>query len=118
MLIKAGSCPRASKTYGEDEHITLEALQMEIQAPNEIDSCPGTSFTLDASRSTGGGVRPLEYIWSASPRTCDNYYGVHASSTYRRPRRVRRYPRLLAPSSTLGNILSPGRHPTSHPVLK
>ena len=36
VLIKAGSCPRASKTYGEDEHITLEALQMEIQAPNEI----------------------------------------------------------------------------------
>ena len=36
VLIKAGSCPRASKTYGEDEHITLEALPMEIQAPNEI----------------------------------------------------------------------------------
>ena len=54
--------------------ITPTAL---IQAPTEIDSCPGTSFTLDASRSTGGGVRPLEYIWSASPRTCDNYYGGH-----------------------------------------
>ena len=56
--------------------ITPTAL---IQAPTEIDSCPGTSFTLDASRSTGGGVRPLEYIWSASPRTCDNYYAVAAA---------------------------------------
>jgi hypothetical protein len=36
VLIKSGSCPRASKQYADDEHITLEALQMEIQSPNEI----------------------------------------------------------------------------------
>ena len=47
-----------------------------IQAPNEIDSCPGTSVTLDASRSSGGGVRPLTYRWSAAPRSSDNYYQI------------------------------------------
>ena len=49
-----------------------------IQAPNEIDSCPGTSVTLDASRSSGGGVRPLSYYWSAVPRSSDNYYQIAA----------------------------------------
>ena len=49
-----------------------------IQAPNEIDSCPGTSITLDATPSTGGGVRPLTYSWSANPRSTDNYYQVAA----------------------------------------
>ena len=30
-----------------------------IQAPAQIDSCPGTGLELDASRSSGGGVRSL-----------------------------------------------------------
>ena len=49
-----------------------------IQAPNQIDSCPGTSVSLDATRSSGGGVRPLAYSWSAHPRTSDNYYQIAA----------------------------------------
>ena len=49
-----------------------------IQAPNEIDSCPGASVVLDASRSSGGGVRPLTYRWSAMPRSSDNYYQIAA----------------------------------------
>ena len=49
-----------------------------IQAPTQIDSCPGTGLTLDASRSSGGGVRRLTYSWSAPPRSCDNYYAVAA----------------------------------------
>ena len=49
--------------------ITPRAL---IQAPSVIGSCPGTTVMLDASRSTGGGARPLSFQWSASPRTCDN----------------------------------------------
>lgn len=49
-----------------------------IQAPNEIDSCSGTSVMLDASRSSGGGVRPLTYVWSALPRSSDNYYQIAA----------------------------------------
>ena len=50
-----------------------------IQAPNEIASCPGTTLTLDASRSTGGGVRPLTYTWSAIPTSCDNYYSISSA---------------------------------------
>ena len=47
-----------------------------IQAPSVISSYPGTTLTLDASRSTGGGVRPLIYTWHAYPRATDNYYAV------------------------------------------
>ena len=47
-----------------------------IQAPSVLDSCPGTSTTLDATRSSGGGVQPLSYSWSAAARECDNYYAV------------------------------------------
>ena len=50
-----------------------------IQAPNEIASCPGTTLTLDASHSTGGGVRPLTYTWSALPTSCDNYYSISSA---------------------------------------
>ena len=45
-----------------------------IQAPVEIDSCPGTSLTLDGTLSTGGGIRPLTYTWTANPRLSDSYY--------------------------------------------
>ena len=50
-----------------------------IQAPTEIDSCPGSTLVLDASRSSGGGIRPLTYSWTANPRTCDNYYEISAT---------------------------------------
>lgn len=33
---QAGSCPRAERLYGPEEHLTLEALQMEIQEKNEV----------------------------------------------------------------------------------
>ena len=56
--------------------VTPSAL---IQSPSVISSCPGTSITLDATRSDGGGVRPLTFSWSASPRTCDNYYAVSSA---------------------------------------
>ena len=36
VLIKAGSCPRGSRTYGDDQHITLEVLQSEITKTNAI----------------------------------------------------------------------------------
>ena len=49
-----------------------------VQAPLILSSCSGTAVTLDASRSEGGGVRPLSYIWSANPRTCDNYLPISA----------------------------------------
>jgi len=44
-LIKAGSCPRGGKNYAADEQITLETLQSEIQAPNEVNiyRIPGVS---------------------------------------------------------------------------
>ena len=84
--VSVGSMCASSQTYVVDAYFPCDTRETDdieacitptalIQAPTEIDSCPGTSFALDASRSTGGGVRPLEYIWSASPRTCDNYYG-------------------------------------------
>jgi hypothetical protein len=65
-------CDRRDTT-ARDACVTPTAL---VQAPNEISSCPGTSLTLDATRSSGGGVRPLLFQWSASPRTCDNYYAI------------------------------------------
>ena len=44
-LITAGSCPKGGKHYAVDEQITLEALQSEIQAPNEVNiyKIPGVS---------------------------------------------------------------------------
>lgn len=47
-----------------------------IQAPTELSSCPGTSATLDASLSLGGGVKPLVFVWRAVPATCDNFYAI------------------------------------------
>ena len=49
-----------------------------IQAPTEISSCSGSTLNLDASRSSGSGIKPLTYSWSASPRTCDNYCELFA----------------------------------------
>ena len=43
-----------------------------VQAPVQIDSCKGTSLTLDGTRSSGGGVRSLAFSWIALPRSCDN----------------------------------------------
>ena len=67
-------CDRRDTTARE-ACVTPEAL---VQASRRISSCPGTALALDATRSTGGGVRPLQFQWSASPRTCDNYYQVSA----------------------------------------
>ena len=47
-----------------------------IQAPSEIDGCPSTSLTLDGTLSTGGGIRPLTYTWTANPRSSDSYYQI------------------------------------------
>lgn len=60
VLIKAGSCPRAGKTYKDDEHITLEALQMEIQAPNEIFvyQVPGRVIKYGVCEQWGGLPNP------------------------------------------------------------
>ena len=41
VIIKAGACPRGSRTYADDEHITLEALQMEIQEHKYGTAPPG-----------------------------------------------------------------------------
>ena len=44
-----------------------------LQAPAEISSCPGTALLLDGSRSSGGGIKPLVYLWGVNPRSTDNY---------------------------------------------
>ena len=50
-----------------------------IQAPEELSSCPGAALTLDASRSTGGGIKPLVFLWGSNPRATDNYQRVQAA---------------------------------------
>jgi hypothetical protein len=50
-----------------------------ISAPSELSSCPGTSLTLDGSRSSGGGITGLIYEWHADPLLCDNYYAVQST---------------------------------------
>ena len=50
-----------------------------VQAPSEISSRPGTLLTLDASRSSGGGIKPLTFHWFAHPTKCDNYYRIQPS---------------------------------------
>ena len=50
-----------------------------VQAPTEISSCPGTVLTLDGSRSSGGGIKPLTYRWYAHPTLCDNFYAIRPS---------------------------------------
>lgn len=49
-----------------------------IQGTNLISSCPGTSVKLDASRSTGSGIKPLTFTWSANPTKTDNYITVQS----------------------------------------
>lgn len=90
-----GSCTDAHTKCAPAQHLTVDALfpcdqymtaerelcakpVATIQAPTELGSCPGSTLLLDASRSTGGGVRPLSYAWTALPRSCDNYYQVSA----------------------------------------
>lgn len=41
------------------------------QAPTQVSSCPGTTVTVDGSRSVGGGIKPLIFSWRANPLTCD-----------------------------------------------
>jgi len=60
VLMKAGACPRASKAYRDDEHVTLEALQMEIQAKNEIFvfQVPGRVIKYGIREQWGGPPNP------------------------------------------------------------
>ena len=46
------------------------------QAPEKISSCPGTPISVDGSRSTGGGIKPLTYQWSAHPTKSDNFFQI------------------------------------------
>ena len=50
-----------------------------IQAPAKISSCPGTAITLDGIRSTGGGIKPLKYLWGVHPTQSDNFYTIRPS---------------------------------------
>ena len=50
-----------------------------IQAPDKISSCPGTALSLDGTRSSGGGIKPLVYTWAAHPTKSDNYYQISSS---------------------------------------
>ena len=68
-------CDRA-ETEEREQCIMPTAI---IQAPTELSSCANARLILDASRSTGGGVQPLKYTWSAQPRTCDQYYQVSSA---------------------------------------
>ena len=49
-----------------------------VRAPEQFSSCADSEVSLDGSRSTGGGIKPLTYKWMAVPRECDNYYRVQA----------------------------------------
>jgi len=47
-----------------------------LQAPTDISSCFGTKLTLDASRSSGGGIKPLIFQFVANPTKSDRYYAL------------------------------------------
>ena len=47
-----------------------------IGGPTAISSCPGTALQLDGSRSSGGGIKPLVFSWSAHPILSDSYHKV------------------------------------------
>ena len=51
-----------------------------IQAPNEIDSCPGTSITLGRDAQHGRRRAAAHLRVSANPRSTDNYYQVAAQA--------------------------------------
>lgn len=50
-----------------------------IQGAARLSSCPGTGLQIDGSRSTGSGIKPLTFAWSANPTTTDNYPAVQAA---------------------------------------
>ena len=50
-----------------DETEQCEVPSIVVTAPEEISSCPGSSLKLDASRSSGGGIKPLKFSWNAHP---------------------------------------------------
>ncbi|KAL1503534.1 hypothetical protein AB1Y20_012013 [Prymnesium parvum] len=54
------------------------APQVALQAPSEISFCPDATVRLDASHSTGSGIKPLSITWGAYPLTCDNYYEIRS----------------------------------------
>ena len=47
-----------------------------VQSATEISACPGTALTLDGSRSSGGGIKPMVFAWSAHPTKTDKYFAV------------------------------------------
>eukprot|EP00966_Prymnesium_polylepis_P218365 5054227-Prymnesium_polylepis.1 len=50
-----------------------------IQGPSELSSCPGTSVTLDASNSVGGGAKALSFQFAVHPTRTDRASVVSAS---------------------------------------
>ena len=68
-----------------------------VQAADEISSCPGTALTLDGSRSSGGGIKPLTFRWFAHPTLSDNYLAVQPTLS-----------RVNQSSATLRNELDGG----------
>ena len=50
-----------------------------IQAATEIPACSDMVLSLDASRSTGGGIKPMAFEWSAHPTKTDNYFLVQTA---------------------------------------
>ena len=56
-------------TAEREECATPVAL---IRGPTSISSCPQTSIQLDASQSSGGGIKALTFSWAAHPIMSDN----------------------------------------------
>jgi len=44
-----------------------------VRSPSQLSLCADSKLVLDASRSTGGGLRPLIYEYYAVAAECDNY---------------------------------------------
>ena len=65
-------CDRRT-TAAIEECVTPVAV---LQVPTELSSCPDAVISIDGSRSTGSGIKPLIFTWGADPSLCDNYYRV------------------------------------------
>ena len=83
-------CDRRT-TITLEECVTPVAV---LQAPVELSSCPDASMSIDGSRSTGSGIKPLLFTWGSDPSICDNYYQVQA--------RIERANAFQIQSGTLG----------------
>ena len=67
-------CDRRTTTAIE-ECVTPVAV---LQVPLELSSCPDAEMSIDGSRSTGSGIKPLIFTWGSDPSICDNYYQVQS----------------------------------------